>query len=180
MDKKEIRQEVLQRLKSLTSSQRARWSQQLTERLLSSDTYKCSKSLGTYLSMPHEFDTSYLIEQAQKDGKQIFIPKTYSQGRMDFVEYNPNDLVKSDFGVWEPGTYSQSVDKSMINLIHVPGLAWNEVGFRIGYGGGFYDRYLADFHGQTVSTLADFQLLAIEPEIFDQAVKELVIVETDV
>lgn len=38
--------------------------------------------------MGHEFDTSYLIEQAQKDGKCIFIPKTYSQGRMDFVEYN--------------------------------------------------------------------------------------------
>ena len=55
-------------------------------------------------------NNSYLIEQAQKDGKYIFIPKTYSQGRMDFVEYNPDDLVKTRFGVWEPGTYSQSVD----------------------------------------------------------------------
>ena len=113
MDKKEIRKEVLGTLQGLTSSQRARWSQQLTERLLSSDTYKCSKSLGTYLSMGHEFDTSYLIEQAQKDGKCIFIPKTYSQGRMDFVEYNPDDLVKTRFGLWEPGTYSQPVDKSV-------------------------------------------------------------------
>ncbi|WP_330848112.1 5-formyltetrahydrofolate cyclo-ligase, partial [Streptococcus suis] len=85
MDKVSIRREALQSLKGLTSSQRARWSQQLTERLLASASYKGTKSLGTYLSMPHEFDTSYLIEQSQKDGKQIFIPKTYSQGRMDFV-----------------------------------------------------------------------------------------------
>lgn len=147
MDKKEIRKEVLGTLQGLTSSQRARWSQQLTERLLSSDTYKCSKSLGTYLSMGHEFDTSYLIEQAQKDGKCIFIPKTYSQGHMDFVEYNPDDLVKTRFGLWDSGTYSQPVDKSVINWIHVPGLAWNQVGFRVGYGAGFYDRYLFRLSG---------------------------------
>ncbi|HFI0934743.1 TPA: 5-formyltetrahydrofolate cyclo-ligase [Streptococcus suis] len=180
MDKKIIRKEMLAQLKFLSSSQREKSSQTMTDLLVETEAYKSAASLATYLSMPHEWNTRYLIEQAQADGKQIFIPKTYSQGRMDFVEYNPNDLVKSAFGVWEPGTYSQPVDKSVINLIHVPGLAWNKAGFRIGYGGGFYDRYLADFHGQTVSTLADFQLLAIEPEIFDQAVKELVIVETDV
>ncbi|MGQ7340529.1 5-formyltetrahydrofolate cyclo-ligase [Streptococcus suis] len=177
MDKVSIRKEVLQNLKGLPSSQRARWSQQLTECLLASDTYQGAKSLGTYLSMPHEFDTSYLIEQAQKDGKQIFIPKTYSQGRMDFVEYNPDDLVKSRFGVWEPGTYSQPVDKSVVKLIHVPGLAWNQAGFRVGYGGGFYDRYLADYQGKTVSTLADFQVYDFEPDVFDIPVKELLIFE---
>lgn len=177
MDKKEIRKEVLGTLQGLTSSQRARWSQHLTESLLSSDTYKCSKSLGTYLSMPHEFDTSYLIEQAQKDGKQIFIPKTYSQGRMDFVEYNPDDLMKSRFGVWEPGTYSQPVDKSVVNWIHVPGLAWNQAGFRVGYGAGFYDRYLSDYQGETVSTLGSFQLYDFEHQIFDIPVKELLIFE---
>jgi len=177
VDKKEIRKEVLGTLQGLTSSQRARWSQQLTERLLSSDTDKCSKSLGTYLSMGHEFDTSYLIEQAQKDGKCIFIPKTYSQGRMDFVEYNPDDLVKTRFGLWEPGTYSQPVDKSVINWIHVPGLAWNQVGFRVGYGAGFYDRYLSDYQGETVSTLGSFQLYDFEHQTFDIPVKELLIFE---
>lgn len=180
MDKKVIRKDMLVRLKSLSPSQREQISQAMTEKLVQTEGYRSATSLATYLSMPHEWNTRYLLEQAQADGKQIFIPKTYSQGRMDFVEYNPNDLVKSAFGVWEPGTYSQPVDKSVINLIHVPGLAWNKAGFRVGYGGGFYDRYLADFQGQTVSTLADFQLLAIEPEIFDQAVKELVIVETDI
>ncbi len=178
MDKITIRQQVLARLKAMPSSQRASWSQGLTERLLDSALYKGSKSLGTYLSMDHEFDTSYLIEQAQRDGKQIFIPKTYSQGRMNFVEYRPDDLVKSRFGVWEPGTYSQPVDKSVVNWLHVPGLAWNQAGFRVGYGGGFYDRYLMGFKGQTVSTLADFQLVDFMPEAFDQPVKELLIDKT--
>lgn len=177
MDKRGIRKEVLARLKELSSSQRARWSQNLTERLVDSAIYQTSKSLGTYLSMPHEFDTSYLMEQAQKDGKRLFIPKTYSQGRMDFVEYNSDDLVKSSFGVWEPGTYSQPVDKSVLNLIHVPGLAFNQAGFRVGYGGGFYDRYLADFQGHTVSSLTSFQVYDFEPAVFDIPVKELVIFE---
>ncbi|MDG3132564.1 5-formyltetrahydrofolate cyclo-ligase [Streptococcus suis] len=178
MDKKMIRTLMLEQLKELTSSQRARWSQELTMRLLASDVYKASKSLATYLSMPHEFDTSYLIDQATKDGKMIFIPKTYSKGRMDFVEYSANDLVKNSFGIWEPSSYSQSVDKSVIKLIHVPGLAWNSAGFRIGYGRGFYDRYLLDFKGHTISTLLDFQLLDFKPDVYDKEVKEMMIFET--
>ncbi|BDD41491.1 5-formyltetrahydrofolate cyclo-ligase [Streptococcus ruminantium] len=177
MDKKEIRNLMLTRMKELSNSQRARWSRRLTENLLQTQAYKASKSLGTYISMPHEFDTAYLLEQAQKDGKRLFIPKTYSQGRMDFVEYNPDDLVKSSFGIWEPATYSQPVDKSVINLIHVPGLAWNQAGFRIGYGGGFYDRYLMDFQGKTFSTLLDFQLYDFVQESFDIPVKEMLIFE---
>ncbi|KPA72003.1 5-formyltetrahydrofolate cyclo-ligase, partial [Streptococcus suis] len=71
----------------------------------------------------------------------------------------------------------QPVDKSVVKLIHVPGLAWNQAGFRVGYGGGFYDRYLADYQGETVSTLADFQVYDFEPDVFDIPVKELLIFE---
>lgn len=180
MDKQVIRDEALRRLKTLSSKERASWSQSLTEKLVATEAYQASRTLATYLSMPHEFDTNYLIERAQQDKKRIFIPKTYSQGRMDFVEYNPSDLVKSSFDIWEPKTYSQPVDKSVINLIHVPGLAWNRAGFRIGYGGGFYDRYLLDFQGTTISTLVAFQQYDFEQDRFDIPVKEMLVFEDDI
>ena len=68
----------------------------------------------------------------------------------------------------------------MINWLHVPGLAWNQQGFRVGYGGGFYDRFLVDFKGVSLSTLADFQYIDFKEEVFDQAVKEMIISERSI
>ena len=94
---------------------------------------------------------------------------------MVFVPYESEHLVRTRFGLLEPGVYHESVDKSVIDWMQVPGLAWNSDGFRVGYGGGYYDRYLADFEGHTVSVFAAFQLLPLEPEPFDQAVSERII-----
>lgn len=66
----------------------------LTEQLLLHPFYKEAKTIATYLSFPHEFQTAELIEQAQKDGKTILIPKTYPQGKMDLVLYEPEKLEK--------------------------------------------------------------------------------------
>lgn len=177
MDKQEIRRQILVQLKGLSSGQRARVSQELTDRLVARADYQVSSRIATFLSLPHEWDTSYLIDHAQAAGKEVFIPKTYAGGRMVFAAYQPNQLVKTSFGTWEPGTYAQVVDKSVLNWIQVPGLAWNQEGFRVGYGGGFYDRYLADFEGVTLSTLSAFQSLSFQPEMFDQAVKEMIVYE---
>lgn len=180
MNKHQIRKTMLNHLRSLSSSQRSRWSQELTEEIVKRKDYQVSQTIATFLSLPHEWDTSYLIDHAQSEGKHILVPKTYSQGRMIFVEYKSDDLEKTSFGVWEPKSYSQPVDKSMINWLHVPGLAWNQQGFRVGYGGGFYDRFLVDFKGVSLSTLADFQYIDFKEEVFDQAVKEMIISERSI
>lgn len=177
MIKKEIRDAMLTRLKDLSSCQRARWSRQLNDNILQSTAYKQSGVLATYLSLPHEWDTAYLIERAQADGKRVLIPKTYAQGRMVFVDYSPNRLEMGKFGILEPKDVEAFVEKSEIDLIHVPGLIWNREGFRIGHGGGFYDRYLVDFKGWTISALMNFQLMDFVPEWCDQTVKEMMIVE---
>ncbi len=61
----------------------------LTQYLLKSSVYQHAKTIATYLSLPHEFDTGLFIRQAQADGKRIVIPKTYPHGCMIFVDYNP-------------------------------------------------------------------------------------------
>lgn len=69
------------------------------------------------------------------------------------------------------------MDKSEIDLIHVPGLVFQSTGYRIGYGGGYYDRYLADFAGKTVSTIYSIQQKEFQPDAFDQAVQEVLVYE---
>lgn len=115
-----------------------------------------------------------LIEQAQRDNKSIVVPKTYPQGKMIFVVYDEADLQITKFGLKEPRS-EEALEKSAIDLIHVPGLAFNNEGYRIGFGAGYYDQYLADFQGDTVSTIYSFQKFTFEPSFFDIPVKEVLV-----
>lgn len=146
----------------------------LTQNLLETLAYQHAKIIATYLPLPHEFNTILFIKQAQADGKRILIPKTYRNGRMVFMDYNPNDLELTAFGLWEPRS-ERVVEQTHIDLIHVPGVAFNKKGYRIGYGGGYYDRYLAEFQGKTVSTIYPCQLTDFQPDNYDIPVQEVLI-----
>lgn len=179
MKKSSIRTAMLTRLKGLSVQERQAWSEWSCQAIGELVAYQEARTIATFLSMPHEVDTAHLIEQAQRDGKQVLIPKTYGKGRMAFVEYDARDLLLTSYGIWEPQS-DLVVESSEIDFIHVPGLAWNAEGYRIGYGGGFYDRYLEDYGGFTVSTIYDFQRCDFIEEEFDQAVREVLCYEKNV
>ena len=175
--KSELRKQVLQEMKALHREQKQAMDQALTDQFLKHPFYQEAKVIAIYLSFPHEFQTQGLIEQALKDGKKVLIPKTYPKGRMDFVVYNPQQLVKTSFGLLEPQGDLEVVDASQIDLIHVPGLAFTTEGYRIGYGGGYYDRYLEHFSGHTLSTIYPCQVQQFMPENHDIPVQEVLIDE---
>ena len=175
--KSELRKQVLHEMKAISQEQKQFIDQALTEQLLQHPFYQEAKVIATYLSFPHEFQTQELIEQALKDGKKVLIPKTYPKGRMDFVVYDPQQLVKTSFGLLEPQGDLEVVDASQIDLIHVPGLAFTTEGYRIGYGGGYYDRYLEYFSGHTLSTIYPCQIQDFIPENDDIPVEEVLIDE---
>lgn len=175
--KAELRKKILQEMKALSQEQKQAIDQTLTERLLHHPFYQEAKVIATYLSFPHEFQTQELIEQALRDGKKVLIPKTYPKGRMEFVVYDPQQLVKTSFGLLEPQGDLEVVDASQIDLIHVPGLAFTTKGYRIGYGGGYYDRYLEQFPGHTLSTVYHYQVQDFIPENHDIPVQEVLIDE---
>ena len=175
--KSELRKQVLQEMKALSQEEKQALDQSLTEGLLQHPFYQEAKIIATYLSFPHEFQTQELIEQALKDGKKVLIPKTYPKGRMDFVVYDPQQLVKTSFELLEPQGDLEIVDASQIDLIHVPGLAFTTEGYRIGYGGGYYDRYLEYFSGHTLSTVYHYQVQDFIPEKHDIPVQEVLIDE---
>ena len=177
--KKALRKQVLQELKSLSNEEKEVMDAWLTEQLLLHPFYKEAKTIATYLSFPHEFQTARLSEQAQKDGKTLLIPKTYPHGKMDLVLYEPEKLERNSFGLLEPQGKAIVFEPSQIDLIHVPGLAFNTTGYRIGYGGGYYDRYLEHFPGNTISTLYPCQIQDFQPDSHDIPVEEVLIYERD-
>ena len=175
--KAELRKKILQEMKALSQEQKQAMDRALTERFLRHPFYQEAKVIATYLSFPHEFQTQELIEQALKDDKKVLIPKTYPKGRMEFVVYHPQQLVKTSFGLLEPQGDLEVVEPSQIDLIHVPGLAFTKEGYRIGYGGGYYDRYLENFAGQTMSTIYPCQIQTFNPDSHDIPVQEVLIYE---
>ena len=175
--KAELRKKILQEMKALSQEQKQAVDRALTDRLLQHPFYQEAKTIATYLSFPHEFQTQELIKQALKEGKKVLIPKTYPKGRMEFVVYNPQQLAKTSFGLLEPQGDLEVVEPSQIDLIHVPGLAFTTEGYRIGYGGGYYDRYLEHFAGHTMSTIYPCQVQEFNSENHDIPVQEVLIYE---
>ena len=178
--KSSIRKSVLKKMKGLESETKRRADQALIQRLRSLSAYQEASVIASYLSFPHEVDTSILIDAAQADGKQVVIPKTYPKGRMEFVAYNPQKLKQTSFGLMEPEDGAQVVDQSEIDLIHVPGVAFQKDGYRLGYGGGYYDRYLADFDVATVSTIYACQEVDFSPALHDIPVQEVLVDESTI
>ena len=175
--KSELRKQVLHEMKAISQEQKQFIDQALTEQLLQHPFYQEAKVIATYLSFPHEFQTQGLIDQALKGGKKVLIPKTYPKGRMEFVVYHPQQLVKTSFGLLEPQGDLEVVEPYQIDLIHVPGLAFTTEGYRIGYGGGYYDRYLEHFAGHTMSTIYPCQVQEFNFENHDIPVQEVLIYE---
>ena len=171
--KESIRAAILQALAIQDREKKAQKDREMTALILAHPSYQAAQTIATYLPMDHEFDSYGLIEAAQAAGKRVLVPKVVGPGQMVFLPYDPNQLVESYFGVLEPRS-GQAVDKADIDLIHVPGVAFNDRGYRIGHGGGYYDRYLADYPGATISTIYDFQRKEFSEENHDIPVQEVI------
>lgn len=172
MEKVALRKSIIAHLKHQDRTEKALKDKALLDELLASSAYQKADTIATYLAFDFEYNTELLIKQAQKDGKTILVPKTYPHGKMLFCPYDVDNLVKTSFGLWEPAC-DKAVDKSEIDLIHVPGVGFNQDGFRIGYGAGYYDRYLADYKGKTISTIYECQKAEFQPDSHDVAVMEV-------
>lgn len=174
--KKSLRQDMLKRLKQMPLAEKARADQGLLQAVLAHPAYQEASCLATYLSFDFEYDTRKLIKEAQVAGKQVLVPKTLSGGQMIFLPYDEDNLVRTSFGLLEPRQIEPLPDLT-IDLIHVPALVLNKAGYRIGFGGGYYDRYLANFSGQTLTTAYACQIQEFTPERHDMKVKEVLIDE---
>ena len=175
--KKEIRKKVLHNLNELSSrpDEKKEKEARMLNQLFQSSSWQQAKVIGTTLSMDKEFNTQLLIEQAIKEGKKVCVPRTFGLGKMAFYYYDLEEpLEETSFGVLEP-VNNQKFDKNKIDLLIVPGVAFSKEGYRVGFGGGFYDRYLSDFKGETYSLVFEEQTgYTWEPSIYDMPVKNMI------
>lgn len=178
MNKKEIREYIQKQLNSNVDENE---DATLINNLFKNKNYKQANTIGISMSMNQELDTSKIIQHAISHNKKVVIPKTFTNHEMKFYEYSQNtNLKKSPFGVLEPMN-SNIVRNEDIDLLIVPGLGFNLNNYRIGYGGGFYDKYLATYNGYTVSLVRKIQLidnLDWDIEDFDIKVDELILKES--
>lgn len=160
MDKNEVRQLIKAYRQKLTDEDVKIQSRLIIDRLKKSDIYKTSENVFLYISYNREVDTYMLLSQCFMDGKKVYAPKVLSKTDMEFYcIQNEHDLVSGYMGIMEP---SDSCEKANTRdgLFIMPGLAFDYDFHRIGYGGGFYDRYLSEDNTFIKAALAfDFQLL---------------------
>lgn len=121
-------------------------------KLFATKQWQEAKVVALTLSQPEELDTKPMIMAALQAGKQVCVPKTLPKRQMVFVELTPEvQITRSEFGVLEPIANYHQLAKDQIDLIVVPGLAYTPTGDRLSFGGGFFDRYLADYPGKTIA-----------------------------
>ena len=143
MDKKALRAEIKAKKRAMTEEQIAATSDALARQLYAHPAYKEAKSIFGYLSYNQEVRTMPMLEQAQRDGKRVAVPKVIVD-TMNFIWLD--DLSRIELGycnIPEPiDNGPEAVDETA--LVMMPGLAFDPTGRRCGYGGGFYDRYLEE------------------------------------
>ena len=142
--------------------------QMLLQQFLATDLYRNATTLYGYMSYNQEVRTLPILEQALRDGKRVAIPKCYGDEMRFIYMEHLSAVEKSSCGIPEP-IADEPVATDETALVLMPGLAFDPAGHRIGYGGGFYDKYLSAQPGHpTVALCFDFQMLpALETEEFD-------------
>lgn len=152
--KKELRLQTLAMLDQIRAEEFNRHASLLHEHVLQLSEWKQAKTIALTMSRGKEIPTMPLIEKAWEEGKTVCIPTCFPKTKeMVFYEYTPETkMTSSYFGLLEPDPLESTVvHKEAIDLIIVPGVCFDQRGYRIGYGGGYYDRYLADYHGITLA-----------------------------
>ena len=177
--KKELRQAFISRLRQMDLQTKKKQEQELREQLYILPEWTSAKVIATTLSMSFELDTQPLIIHAHHKGKEVVVPRVIGKRQMEFVRLTEQtQFHESSFGVLEP-LGDDVVGLDQIDLMVVPGVAFNSSGKRLGVGGGFYDTCLAQFKHQTVSRALRPQIAsedAWETQPYDQSVDRVLTV----
>lgn len=166
MGKDELRKGMLIALDKIGLIERKKAEKAMHNHLFESALWKEAEMIGVTLSTSKEWDTKEIIEKAWIDGKRVCVPKSIHGTRaLHFFEITAfTQVEKGYFDLLEPIiSETERVDEAAIDLMIVPGLIFTRSGYRIGFGGGYYDRFLEYFDKTTVSLLHSNQLVDAFP-----------------
>jgi 5-formyltetrahydrofolate cyclo-ligase len=171
MDKKELRKQIRELKRAMSPTQIERASSRWGEQFAASELYQKAKTIYGYLPYNQEVRTVPMLQRALRDGKRVAVPKVYGD-EMKFIYLDDLTAVEKGYaGIPEPVADGPVADDKTA-LVLMPGLAFDPEGHRIGYGGGFYDKFLAaEPEHPTLALCYEFQMLPkLETEAFDMPV----------
>lgn len=177
LTKKQIRSKIIFKLKTQKERERKQKSRLIKEKLFETLVFRKAKTVMFYITFDGEVDTKEMIKEAQKLGKIIVVPvcKKNRAIRACFLG-DQTKLARGPYGIREPAV-KESIHLKYLDLVVVPGVAFDKQGLRLGRGKGYYDRFLKKLHKKTTSIgLAfDFQILPFVPATtHDLAVDKIV------
>ena len=166
--KSQLRKEWLNVRDQISEEVKREASKQIASRLLRSVWYDWAECVLVYLAIGSEVDTRPMIEQMWREGKKVLAPKVdRNRRRIEFYEIHRwEDLVPGTWGIAEPVGHTRFSEAGTGNraLLLVPGVAFDRRGYRIGYGGGYYDRFLMKPRKRTISVGLTYESQMV-PEI---------------
>jgi len=184
LEKQRLREERLAAREALSEQERSVLDDRITQKLLATSEYAEATTVLTYVSVLSEVSTRMFIECALRDGKTVAVPRCLPGHCLEFVAITSLDqLIAAPFGLLEPPKELPALTEEQMNasICIVPALLVDIKGYRLGYGAGFYDRFLSTYPGKKIC-LAYQQNLSrtmLPHTAFDVAV-DLVITESDV
>lgn len=161
MDKAILRKSILSQLRDLPQKEHEQRSIAIMAKLFDDPIFQSAQTVGLTISRYPEVNIMPLIEHCWRLGKRVAVPKCDPQKRtMTFRLLESMDQLEVVYmDLQEPNeAMTEAIDAGDIDLLVVPGVVFMETGYRIGFGGGYYDRYLAGYRGATRSLAFDVQI----------------------
>lgn len=178
--KQELRQRMLEKLRGISSAARVEAETVLLERISGHSAFRRAQIVMMYMALPAEISLNTCIQTALKAGKVVSLPRVVGREIKPFRIGNlEGDLAAGAYNVLEPGEHCAPVEVEDLELVFVPGLAFDRLGWRLGRGKGFYDRFLNMLPEtcHTIGVCFTFQLLKSIPSgPNDVCVKEVIAV----
>lgn len=152
LEKKELRRRVRVELSTLGPEELERSDAALFARFLALPQVEEAETIFAFWGISgKEPDTSRLVRALVRGGKTVGLPRMLPGHQMEVRRFDPDKpLVKVSFGIFEPGAECPLIAREDIGLALVPAVCYDRRGYRLGFGGGYYDRWLAGFSGVTV------------------------------
>ncbi|KYO67992.1 5-formyltetrahydrofolate cyclo-ligase [Thermovenabulum gondwanense] len=167
MEKKEIRRKMIEMRDTQPKEIIKEKSRVILEKLFELNYYKKAKNIMFYVDTRNEVRTLDAIKKSIYLGKKVFVPKVINKCDMLAVRIKSlNELKKGHFGILEPVS-GEMINPKELEVVVIPGVAFDKSGCRLGYGGGYYDRFLQNLKADAVKIA-----LAFEFQILDELPKE--------
>lgn len=178
MTKKITRNAMRERLTSLDEVAYNNYSKQIEDQFLRQVAASDASTIGITISSFPEVDTWSIIKQLWSMGKNVVVPKCspLDKSMIFYQIQNFDQLERLYMHLLEPNPLkSKAITPQEIDILVVPGIVYSEKGYRIGYGGGYYDRFLMNYKGDTLSLAFDIQVVKnIEYDVFDLPVDKII------